>query len=75
MTGLYNILSQDRSKRTLKRMTNEIEFFGEYAPYVPRRAAEYTFSELEQLVGVAENGGPLGLRDKFSAKDFKPITV
>lgn len=55
-------------------MANETDYFGEYSPHVPLRAAEYDYSELEKLEDPTKNG-PLDFKSEFSVKDFKPLTA
>jgi hypothetical protein len=56
-----------------KRTANQSEFFGEYAPYAPKRAAEYRI-DMEEVVDTAMHG-PLDYKGKFSPKKFVPIEV
>ena len=72
MSGLYNILSH--APNTLyKRTANASEFFGEYAPYAPKKAAEYR-TDMDSMVDQAMHG-PLDVHGKFIAKQFEAIQV
>lgn len=72
LNGLYNILSH--VPNTLyKRTANVSHFFGEYAPYAPKRAAEYR-TDMDEMMETAVHG-PLNYTEKFKVKNFVPITV
>ena len=70
--GLYNILSHVPNN-LYKRTANVSEFFGEYAPYAPKLAAEYR-TDMEEVVETAMHG-PLDYSGKFMANKFVPIQV
>lgn len=56
-----------------KRTANASEFFGDYAPYAPKRAAEYK-TDIDTMVDNAMHG-PLNVHDKFNPNAFQPIKV
>lgn len=56
-----------------KRTANVSEFFGGYAPYAPKLAAEYR-TDMDEVVYTARHG-PLNYTDKFTIKKFVPIEV
>lgn len=72
MNGLYNILSHVPNN-LYKRTANVSDFFGDYAPYAPKLAAEYR-TDMDQVVDTAMHG-PLNYKGKFSMNKFVPIEV
>ena len=74
LSGLYNILSHEPNTNLIhKRTANNSEFFGDYTPYAPKRAAEYR-TDVDAVVDNAMHG-PLNALEKFNQKRFKPISV
>ena len=72
LTGLYNILSHIPNN-LYKRTANVSDFFGDYAPYAPKLAAEYR-TDMDQVVDTAIHG-PLNYTENFSMNKFKVIRV
>jgi len=56
-----------------KRTANNSEFFGDYTPYAPKKAAEYR-TDMDVMVDNAMHG-PLDVQEKFNPKRFTPISV
>ena len=73
LSGLYNFLSDTPNYLRQKRHHKSEEFFGQFAPYEPKHAAEYR-SETNNIV---ENAiiDSMKIHKKFFAKDFSPIQV
>jgi hypothetical protein len=72
LNGLYNILTHVPNN-LYKRTANSSDFFGDYAPYAPKQAAEYR-TDMDEVVETAMHG-PLNYKDKFAINKFVPIEV
>lgn len=72
LNGLYNILTHVPNN-LYKRTANSSDFFGDYAPYAPKQAAEYR-TDMDEVVETAMHG-PLNYKEKFAINKFVPIEV
>ena len=72
LNGLYNILTHVPNN-LYKRTANSSDFFGDYAPYAPKQAAEYR-TDMDEVVETAIHG-PLNYKEKFATNKFVPIEV
>jgi hypothetical protein len=70
LNGLYNILTHVPNN-LYKRTANSSDFFGDYAPYAPKQAAEYR-TDMDEVVETAMHG-PLNYKGNFSVNKFVPI--
>lgn len=72
LNGLYNILTHVPNN-LYKRTANSSDFFGDYAPYAPKQAAEYR-TDMDEVVETAMHG-PLNYKGKFFVNKFVAIEV
>lgn len=70
LNGLYNILTHVPNN-LYKRTANSSDFFGDYAPYAPKQAAEYR-TDMDEVVETAMHG-PLNYKGKFFVNKFVAI--